>query len=167
MDSAQIVPALGKDFESAEVQILVRALQSKHVPRAKRDDPDAYVEAKRDGVALMFVDDDYINRRRVAAYGNAPMVLVSATLYTGSQDKDPSYSRFMGSLPGGVAFTDPIESLGEKLGDPSLVYESKGIVFTRQWRRDNVLMTFKYNKAGVLQYVQLIWDAYMKRMNEG
>ena len=70
MDSAQIVPALGKDFESAEVQILVGALQSKHVPRAKRDDPDAYVEAKRDGVALMFVDDDYINRRRVAAYGN-------------------------------------------------------------------------------------------------
>lgn len=167
MDSNAIAHALGLPFEALEIQVIVRELGLNTTPRAKRDDPDAYLEAKAEGIALMFVDDDYMKRTPVIRYGNGRMVFVSATLYSGRQSDDPSYRRFDGLLPQGVAFDDDPEQLENKLGPPTRVAEDEGIVYTRSWKRGASWLSFNYSSSGVLEYVQLNWDVYRTRVREG
>lgn len=167
MDSHRLEIALGQPFESPEVQSLVKELGLTKAPKAKKDDPDSYLANKALGAELMFVDNDYIERKKVARYGNAPMIFVGATLYSGGQTDDPSMRRFGGPLPGGATFDDGVKLLVAKLGTPTRVYEDDGVVYTRTWVRDGRRVTFNYNEAGTLQYLQINWDVYMIRVREG
>jgi len=166
MDSTVIAHALGLPFEAPPVQAIVKALGLTKAPRAKKDDPDDYLEAKPQGIQLMFVDDDYLKRAHVARYGNAPMIFVSATLYSGRQSDDPSYARYPGPLPENTTFDDAVDQLESKLGPPTQVYEDEGVVFTRSWKRNSYTVVFSYNSAGTLECVHLNWDAYMSRLLE-
>ena len=166
MDTNDLEAALGLPFESPAVQHLANEFGLKAVPSAKKDDPDAYLVANPLGVGLKFVDNDYIERKSVVRYGNAPMIFVAATLYSGRQSNDPSKRKFGGALPAGTTFDDSVESLVRKLGDPTSIYEDEGVIYTRVWHRGPSRIAFKYNAAGILQFVQVNWDVYMKRMTE-
>ena len=85
MYSEQMSAALGQPYESPAVQVLVRELGLTKAPKPKKDDPNVYLAAKSMGIELMFVDNDYLERKQVARYGNAPMICVGTTLYTGHQ----------------------------------------------------------------------------------
>lgn len=166
MYSEQMSAALGQPYESPAVQVLVRELGLTKAPKPKKDDPNVYLAAKSMGIELMFVDNDYLERKQVARYGNAPMICVGATLYTGHQTGDPSMRRYGGDLPGGATFDDSVETLIAKLGPPTGVFEDDDVVVTRVWARGTCKVGFNYDDAGTLQYVALSWDVYMKLMSE-
>src|SRR5205085_10610963 len=126
-----IAAAFGKPFESAEVQALVKSLALTKVPRAKAAEPEDHLQAKKYGVELSFVDADFMKAKRVARYGNAPMLLIAATLYSGQQKQAADFSRYAGTLPDGTTFSDSPEGLHRKLGPASSTFEDEGIVYNR------------------------------------
>jgi hypothetical protein len=166
MDHERIEALLGQPFESSGMQAMLGELKVHDQPKAKKDDPDDFLAAKAMGIELMFVDQDYIARKPVLRYGNAPMVFVGATLYSGRQSSSPAFRAFSGSLPGQARLDDTVDQLVSKLGPPDMVDEDDGVVYARVWHRGICHVGFNYNEGGVLQYVQLNWRDYMQRLTE-
>lgn len=166
MNHERIEALLGQSFESSGLQAMLGELNLHEKPKAKKDDPDDFLAAKAKGIELMFVDQDYIERRPVPHYGNAAMVFVGATLYSGAQSSNPALGAFSGSLPGEARFEDTVDQLVRKLGPPDMVDEDDGVIYARVWHRGICHVGFNYNEDGVLQYVQLNWRDYMQRLAE-
>lgn len=162
MDSDALIAILGKKFDDQAVQAVVRELKMKGAPKAKPKEPDDYLEAKGDGIQLAFTDQDYLEGRNVPRYGNADMMVTRATVYVA--EGEPGYKTFRGTLPGGGHVTDSFEQMVAKLGPPTRVNESAGVVSTRAWKTDRYSMTFKYDRQGNVKYVQLILPAYLDRV---
>jgi hypothetical protein len=163
MTGEAIVEALGKPFEHAKVQALIRELGVTKTPRAKADDPEAGVDAKKFGVALRFIDADYLAGKKITRYGNADMILYTAILYT--LNGEPGYKAFQGTVPQGISLGDGTNQLIAKLGPPTQVVEHEGEINTMSWQFDSFWLSFNFGKGGRLKYVGVMLRTYIELMD--
>lgn len=162
MEADVIISVLGKPFEHPDVQAIVQKFEITKVPKAKANEPDSDLLAKKHGVELGFIDADYLAGKKVARYGNADMIFYSATLYI--KEGEPGYKEFQGSLPGGGRITDSLEEHIARLGPPTEVIEDEGIVLSRSWQFDHFWLSFAYRWDGSFRYAALILKEYRTLM---
>lgn len=166
MEAEVIIKALGKPFEHPDVQAIVQQFDINKVPKAKTDEPDSNLLAKKHGIELGFIDADYLAGKKVARYGNADMVLYSATFYI--KDGEPGYKEYKGTLPGGGRISDSIEEHITRLGPATEVIEDEdedgGEILSRAWQLDECWLSFSYNWKGKFRFAQLILEVYLTLM---
>ena len=164
MEADVIINALGKHFEHPDVQAIVQKFGITKVPKAKADEPDSNLSAKKHGIELGFIDADYLAGKKVARYGNADMILYSATLYI--KEGEPGYKEYQGTLPGGGRITDSIEEHITRLGPATEIVEDEeeGDVLSRAWQFDGYWLSFSYNWKGEFRFAGLILEEYLTLM---
>lgn len=140
MDSRSIISLLGSRSGDPRVEALFEQLEVADRPTLAPGEFDAYVEAMRKGVSLVFEDEAYL-KDEDTPLGRSPLVLVGAFFYSEGHE---GFSEFEGDLPGGVTFSDSRDEVLGKLGQPEWKKEKKGVVIRERWPLDEHKLLVEY-----------------------
>lgn len=162
MNSSEITGAIGKPYAHPDVQAIVQNFGLKALPKAKPDEPDVNLVAKKYGIELGFIDADYLAGEKVARYGNADMIFYSATLYV--TEGEPGFAEYQGELPGGGHISDSLDQQIRRLGPPTEIIEDDGDIMSRSWLLDGFWLAFSYRFTGEFRFAGLVLEKYWTLM---
>jgi hypothetical protein len=149
---------LGKSANDQDVLGLLQAIGCKKTPKAKRDEPSFYFTSTKDGVGVIFEDEDYLRKREGEYYGQASMILTAITLEP--SDSTNHYPNSIIQLPNGVRFGASRSNLLDVLGVSSKTFESGGRIRNDRWMYEGGRMVASYDQSLNLKRIQLITAAF-------
>lgn len=103
--------ALGKNPEYA-LSILQPLYDSASFTKSRAQ---AYVKALGAGISITYKTSEWQSSYPGIKIDNGPYFAVAVHLHSGVEE---SFSKYSGSLPGGVSFGDSFESVVQKIGNP-------------------------------------------------
>src|SRR5688572_7571837 len=115
-DVATVLPLIGRGEDDGELKRFLTSVGSWPIPEFKADEhTSAHVDHER-GFELQFRAAETLKHPRAAGATGRKAVLFGTYLYAGGKF---DYKRFTGALPKGVTWSDTVETLTAKLGEPT------------------------------------------------
>jgi hypothetical protein len=149
-----LIALLGKSTEDPEIQKLLTDLKIKKLPRAKYDDPCAYVTLKKQGWGMAFEDEDYLLKNDIEHYGEGKMILTALFFYP--EENAGGYAPFRGDFISGVRLSDTRDEILRKLGKPHAKYEKDGVLGNERWNFGEYRLVMTYTPEGKVKSTQVI-----------
>jgi len=154
VQAVEWISLLGKSTEDIGIKKLLADLNIKKQPRAKRDDPCAYVTLKKAGWGMAFEDEDYLLKNDVEHYGEGKMILTALFFYP--EGNTIGYGGFTGELMNGVKLSDTRDEIRRKIGEPQAKYEKDGILGNERWDFGDTRLVMIYTPEGKIKSAQVI-----------
>ncbi len=138
-----IAPLFGRTPEDPEVAAVLETLGELPFRDLDIEEFSRYVARRPEGFCLLFQDAEIV--RHPTAQGKAP----KTPIFTGCffyPEAVEDYSRFTGSLPDGILWTDNAATLLAKLGQPKneILSKKTGRLKAHRWSRGELLLTASY-----------------------
>ncbi len=134
LDNLDWVAFLGEYIGSASIDELLAALDIKKIPKRKRDLADIYLEAKTQGIVLIFSLESSFDTQ--IEYPEDALVLVNITFYLQEQH---GYKKFDAKMPFNLKNSMNLSEIVHTLGAPD--------------SQNNDLQLLKWNKNKVSVFV--------------
>lgn len=122
---------LGLSDEAPNVVRLLTALELRKKVRVPRGETQAFVALPKKGVCLVFEPEGPKTSR---------LTLIAAQLYS---DAEAGFTRYPGTLPGGLDFSDSQAAARAKMGKPTEVNRSLRLDV---WERDEYVVVATYTR---------------------
>jgi hypothetical protein len=137
-DDKRLISLIGMPSDSPEVAAWMGELKAPQ-PRLKKGDTDANVTLPELGMELVFTDEAFQNKRSDLAIGEGALLLTAIMFKV----RVPDFKDYAGPLPKGLAWSDTLDQVHKKLGNPAKVHPRMPTEF---WTFDGAMLTVSYDK---------------------
>lgn len=135
MDANDLIPYLGRSDDDPDLKALLTRLGIDKPPKLKKGSAFVNMLASSHGIGLMFEPERPKSSR---------LVLTILQFYVGSAMQGTS--PYEGALPWGLQFSDPRESVIQKLGPPNETEDDDDDLGIELWTVDKLEVTVEFRE---------------------